>query len=425
MKQKIDLIQSKWMKLDQISFNGGQIDGIPANPRTITPEDYELLKKSLTDNPKMLGLKELHVRKFGDGLVVIDGNMRLKALRELGFDKAPVKIIPDDWSAEDIIEYIIKANTPFGDWDVSMLKEDRDAEKLKEWGVDISEWGDDEMISDTSSSHEGDFDETQVKNDFVEKGDIWLCGDHRLMCGDSTSESDIALLCANNRVDLWITDPPYNTAYTGRTKDALKIENDNMNSEDFYKFLYSAFSAAYSVLKEGSSFYIWFASKEHINFEKALNDVGLKVREELIWVKNSMTLGRQDYQWRHEPCLYGWKEGASHNWYNDRSQTTCLEFNKPTRNGEHPTMKPVELFAYQIGNSSKKGDFILDTFGGSGTTMIACEQIGRKAALMELDPHYCSVIVERFVKEHGSSDDVFLLKDGYKIPYDKVKEDRA
>lgn len=198
-----------------------------------------------------------------------------------------------------------------------------------------------------------------------------------------------------------VTDPPYNVAYEGSTEDKLTIANDNMSSDDFLNFLNSAFSCMHDNLKEGGAFYVWFASREHINFETALNMNNLKVREELIWVKNSMTLGRQDYQWRHEPCLYGWKEGASHYWGSDRSQTTILEFNKPNRNDIHPTMKPVDLFAYQIKNSSKQGDLILDLFGGSGTALIACEQIGRKANIMEFDEKYATAIIDRWEKLTG------------------------
>lgn len=193
-----------------------------------------------------------------------------------------------------------------------------------------------------------------------------------------------------------ITDPPYNVDYTGKTKDALTIENDSMSDKDFRKFLYTAFNAADGVMKEGAVFYIWHADSEGYNFRGACLDNDWQVRECLIWNKSSMVLGRQDYHWKHEPCLYGWKSGAAHKWYNDRSQTTVLNFNKPSRNGEHPTMKPVELFAYQIKNSSKKGDIVLDIFGGSGTTLVACEQLDRICYTMELDPKYCDVIIKRW-----------------------------
>lgn len=231
-------------------------------------------------------------------------------------------------------------------------------------------------------------------------------------------------------MDLWLTDPPYNVAYEGGTKEKLKIANDNMESSEFYQFLLDAFSAVYGILKEGASFYVWFASREHINFESALNAVNLEVRQELIWNKNALVLGRQDYQWKHEPCLYGWKEGAAHYFSGGRKQTTVYEDdldkmkkedlkqmikeifasslpttvideNKPTRNGEHPTMKPLKLIGKLIANSSRKGEAVLDTFGGSGSTMMAAEQLGRRCYMMELDPHYCDVIIARWEKLTG------------------------
>lgn len=249
---------------------------------------------------------------------------------------------------------------------------------------------------------EDDFDEaTEEIEAKVKFGEVWQLGEHRLMCGDSTKEECIKKLMGEEKAEMWLTDPPYNVAYEGKTKEKLKIDNDNMSSNVFRAFLVSAFVGARDVLCEGASFYIWFASREHINFEGALNDVGLFARQELVWAKNVMVLGRQDYQWKHEPCLYGWKEGRSHRWFNDRSQTTILEFNKPSRNGEHPTMKPIPLFAYLIKNSSKEGDLVLDNFGGSGTTLIACEQLNRKCRMMEFDPHYCDVIIARWEKLTG------------------------
>lgn len=201
--------------------------------------------------------------------------------------------------------------------------------------------------------------------------------------------------------DLWLTDPPYNVNYEGGTEDKLTIENDNMSDTEFRAFLVGAYKAADSVLKAGAAFYIWHADSEGENFRGAAKDIGWKVRECLIWNKNALVMGRQDYHWKHEPCLYGWKGGASHNWYSDRKQTTVMEFDKPLRNGEHPTMKPLALFAYQMQNSTKAGDIVLDSFGGSGTTLIVAEQTGRKARLMELDPHYCDVIIARWEKLTG------------------------
>lgn len=198
-----------------------------------------------------------------------------------------------------------------------------------------------------------------------------------------------------------LTDPPYNVAYTGKTKDAMTIQNDHQGADEFYDFLFKVFSAAKDNMKMGAAFYVWYASAEVVNFVSALNASNMEVREELIWHKNSMVLGRQDYQWQHEPCLYGWNEGASHAWYSDRKQTTVMNFDRPTSSKLHPTMKPVPLFDYQVKNSSKPGDAVLDLFGGSGTTMIACEQNDRDAYLMELDPKYADVIIDRWEEFTG------------------------
>lgn len=196
------------------------------------------------------------------------------------------------------------------------------------------------------------------------------------------------------RCDLLLTDPPYNVGYVGQ--DGMTIKNDRQEDDKFYKFLFNAFSAAKDNLKQGASFYIWYSSSEMVNFTNAANNSGLSVRENLIWEKNNIALGRQDYQWKHEPCLYGWVEGGSHSWYSDRKQTTVMHFDKPQRADLHPTMKPVALFDYQIKNSTKSGDVVLDLFGGSGTTIMACEQDGRNACVMEFDPKYVDVIIKRW-----------------------------
>jgi DNA modification methylase len=234
-------------------------------------------------------------------------------------------------------------------------------------------------------------------------GDIWVMGKHRLLCGDSTSMDDLSKLTDGQLVDMWLTDPPYNVAYEGGTKEKLTIQNDSMGDDQFRQFLRDSYTAADSVMKPGAVFYIWHADSEGYNFRGAANDSGWKVRQCLIWKKSSLVMGRQDYHWKHEPCLYGWKEGASHLWAADRKQTTILEFDKPTRNGEHPTMKPVALFEYQLLNNTKGGDVVLDSFGGSGTTLIAAEKNGRVARLMELDPKYCDVIIKRWQDFTGKS----------------------
>ena len=227
-------------------------------------------------------------------------------------------------------------------------------------------------------------------------GNIYQLGRHRLMCGDSTSKADVEKLMNGVKADMLLTDPPYNVDYEGKTKDKLKIENDKMENSNFRQFLIDAFTTADLSMKEGAVFYIWHADSEGYNFRGACFDVGWKVRQCLIWNKNSMVMGRQDYHWKHEPCLYGWKDGASHLWASDRKQTTILEFNRPSKNDLHPTMKPVTLFDYQIKNNTKGGDIVVDLFGGSGTAMMACEQNGRVCYTMELDPKYVDVIIERW-----------------------------
>ena len=231
---------------------------------------------------------------------------------------------------------------------------------------------------------------------FSKPGDVWLCGKHRVMCGDSTSIDAVESLMNGSPADMLLTDPPYNVAYKGKTKDALEIQNDSMSDDGFRQFLRDAYVAADTVLKPGAVFYIWHADSEGYNFRGACKDAGWTVRQCLIWKKQALVMGRQDYHWKHEPCLYGWKDGASHLWAADRKQTTILEFDRPSRNGEHPTMKPVALFEYQMLNNTKGGDIVLDIFGGSGTTMIAAEKNGRVARLMELDPKYVDVIVKRW-----------------------------
>lgn len=234
-------------------------------------------------------------------------------------------------------------------------------------------------------------------------GDLWILGGHRLLCGDATDTTALERLTQNKPADLWLTDPPYNVSYEGKTADALTIKNDSMADADFRQFLHDVYVAANCFLKPGASFYIWHADSEGYNFRGAAHEIGWKVRQCLVWVKSVLVMGRQDYQWKHEPCLYGWTEGASHFWNSDRKQTTVLEFDKPRRNGEHPTMKPVDLFQYLMGNSSKPGETVLDSFGGSGTTLIAAERIDRKARLMELDPRYCDVIVKRWEDFTGNT----------------------
>jgi len=232
------------------------------------------------------------------------------------------------------------------------------------------------------------------------EGDVWLLGRHRLMCGDSTSIDAVEKLMDGVKADQWVTDPPYNVDYEG--SDGQKIKNDAMKDGEFRQFLVDAFSSAFSVMKPGGSFYIWHADLEGYNFRGAVVDCGEKIRSCLIWNKPSIVMGRSDYHWKHEPCLYGWKDGASHLWASDRKQSTVIDFiAKPKHNNLHPTMKPVELIEYQIENNTKGQDVVLDTFGGSGSTLIACEKTARDCRMMELDPKYCDVIIKRWQEFTG------------------------
>jgi site-specific DNA-methyltransferase (adenine-specific) len=299
-----------------------------------------------------------------------------------------------DWDEDKQRQFIIKDNVGFGEWDWDMLANEWDAESLGEWGLDVPQMNETEI-----EAEEDDFDvpEGGIATDIV-LGDLFEIGRHRLLCGDSTQTDTFDKLMQGELADMVITDPPYNVAYEGKTKDALTIQNDSMGNEDFYQFLYDFYTAAATACKKGAAIYVWHASSEVINFGKAMVDAGWLLKQQLIWVKNTMVMGRQDYQWKHEPCLYGWLAGGSHNWYSDRKQTTVIEWDKPQRNGEHPTMKPIGLFAYQIQNSSKAGDIVIDCFGGSGTTMVACEQTNRQARIVEFDPKYCQVIIDRMLK---------------------------
>ena len=335
-----------------------------------------------------------------DGLVV-DGHLRLKAAKKLGLTEIPV-ILADDMTETQIKAFRISVNkmAEMAEWDNEMLA--LEIADLKDAGYDLGLTGfsADELDAMNPEVIEGLTDEDAVPDvpdePKTKLGDIYKLGNHRLMCGDSTSVDAVTKLTRGGGVDMLLTDPPYNVAYEGKTKESLTIQNDSMGDDQFRQFLRDAFVTADTVMKKGAVFYIWHADSEGYNFRGACQDAGWKVRQCLIWKKSSMVMGRQDYHWKHEPCLYGWKEGAGHLWATDRKQTTILEFDKPSRNGEHPTMKPVALFEYQLLNNTKGGDIVLDLFGGSGTTMLAAEKHGRHAMLMELDPKYCDVIISRW-----------------------------
>lgn len=348
---------------------------------------------------------------------IVTGHTRLKAAKKLGMKTVPC-IVADDLTPEQIKAFRLADNkvAEAAEWDMELLNEELDGII----DIDMSDFnfGD---ITDSPSSEdvvEDDGENIELPRETKTRlGDIWVIGRHKLMCGDATSEDVLKRLMGGDKADMYLTDPPYNVAYEGKTEDKLTIQNDSMEDSAFYQFLVDSFVAADSVMNEGAAFYVWHADLEGYNFRGACRAVEWELRECLIWNKNTMVLGRQDYQWKHEPCLYGWKGGAAHNWYSDRKQTTVIDMNKPNRNAEHPTMKPVQLFAYLMENSSKPGDIVLDSFCGSGTTLIACEQMSRAARVLELDPKYCDVIVERYINLVGNSDEVSVERNGKIIKY--------
>lgn len=322
--------------------------------------------------------------------VIIAGHTRYKAAKQLKLKEVPC-IVADDLTEEQIRAFRLADNKvgEIAEWDFDLLNME-----LESISFDMSSFGFNILNEEEKEIEEDEYEVELPTEPKAKYGDIYQLGKHKLMCGDSTKIEDVEKLMNGVKVDLLITDPPYNVNYEGGT--GLKIKNDNMDNDTFRKFLRDAFSTADSVMKEGAVFYIWHADSEGYNFRGACFDNNWKVRQCLIWNKNSMVMGRQDYHWKHEPCLYGWKDGASHLWASDRKQTTILDFDKPTKNAEHPTMKPIKLFDYQIKNNTKKEDIVLDLFGGSGTTLIACEQNGRISYNMELDPKYVDVIIDRW-----------------------------
>lgn len=350
-----------------------------------------------------------------DGMILC-GHGRVMAAQKLHMVEVPTVCL-SHLSETQVKAYILADNKLAlnAGWDNDMLKVELEELKDSDFDLNLTGFSDEELkdilVEDPTEAHEDNFDGEPPEVAKSQLGDIWTMGEHRLMCGDSTSENDVKCLMQGELADLLITDPPYNVSYQGGTKDKLTILNDKQDSDSFRQFLRDAFSAADSVMKPGGVFYIWHADSEGYNFRGALHDVGWTVRECLIWVKNSLVLGRQDYQWGHEPCLYGWKDGT-HLWASDRKQTTVIEMDRPVRNGVHPTMKPVGLFDYQIKNNTRESDVVLDLFGGSGTTLIACEQNGRKSRLMELDPKYVDVIVNRWQELTGKE---AVRQDGIKF----------
>ena len=390
------------------------------NPRRLTAEKKEKLRASL----EKFNLAEIPAINTDN--VVIAGHQRIVVLLELGRGEEVIDVrVPNrPLTEEEFKEYNIRSNVSIGEWDLDILNEVFQDIDLLELGLNIDEIAlpEDTLPEALRNEKEEDFDPEVPVQPLSVEGDVFEFRSiqkqliHRLVCGDSTAAETYDKLLMGESFNLVVTDPPYNINYEGGTKDRMKILNDNMESDDFYSFLLQFYSRCFENSLPGSPIYVFHADTEGMNFRKAFTDSGYKLAQCLIWVKNSIVLGRQDYQWKHEPCLlgekpdvpleeaehdpilYGWKEGAAHKWYSDRKQSTILEFARPSRSKEHPTMKPIDMIIYLIKNSSKQRDIVGDSFSGSGTTLIACEQSWRNARVIELDPRFVDVNVRRWVK---------------------------
>jgi site-specific DNA-methyltransferase (adenine-specific) len=406
------------MKTEQVNIS--EVKPNPNNPRIIKDDKFAKLVQSIKDFPKMLEIRPIVVNA---DMIVLGGNMRLKACKEAGLKKVHI-IKAEDLTEEQQREFIIKDNVSGGEWDWDDLANNWDVDELQDWGLDIPGFVNEEIIPEVE---EDDFDvpEGGIETDIV-SGDLFEIGQHKLLCGSSTETDTWQRLFEKELCDMVMTDPPYNVNYEGGT--GLKIMNDQMTNDSFYQFLYDFYTALGSYTKPGGAWYVWHSDSEGANFRQAYKDSGLLLKQCLIWVKNALVMGRQDYHWKHEPCLYGWKEGAAHYFTDDRTKTTVIEdvvdyrklnkkklldlvkemtsdkqkttiihCDKPSKNDVHPTMKPIKLLAPLIENSSKIGELVADGFLGSGSTMVAAHQLKRRCYGIELDPKYCQVIVKRMI----------------------------
>ena len=392
------------------------------NARTHSAEQILKLRSSLREfgfvNPIIID------REFN----VIAGHGRLMAAKEEGIEEVPCVFV-DYLTDAQKKAYILADNRMAMDagWDEELLK--IEMEELQNLGYDLEFTGFDEKELadlfgvDDKEVKEDEFDLTAAleKASFVERGDVWFVGKHKLMCGDATSSEDVAKLMEDKKANLILTDPPYNVAF--KSSDGLTIQNDSMDNNDFYEFLYLSFKNMADHLENGGAACVFHADTEGLNFRKAFIDAGFHLAGCCIWVKDSLVLGRSDYQWQHEPVLYGFLQNGKHPWYSDRKQTTIWNFDKPKKNSNHPTSKPLDLLAYPINNSTQANAIVIDTFGGSGSTLMACEQMNRICYTMELDEKYASVILRRYVEDTNDSENVYVIRDGVKILYkDLVKE---
>lgn len=390
------------------------------NARTHSKEQINKLRASIREfgfiNPVIID------RDYN----VIAGHGRIMASKEEGIDKVPCVFV-DYLTDAQKKAYILVDNRMAldADWDEELLKVEIESLQGADFDLNLTGFDEAELMDifgddNQSRAKDDDFDLTAAleKASFVEKGDVWTVGRHRLMCGDATSSEDVSTLMGNTKANLILTDPPYGVSF--KSSSGLTIQNDSMKNEEFYNFLLASFKCMAEHLENGGSAYVFHADTEGLNFRKAFIDAGFHLAGCCIWVKDSLVLGRSDYQWQHEPVLYGFMQNGKHKWYSDRKQTTIWNFDKPKRNANHPTSKPLDLLSYPIGNSTQENGVVIDTFGGSGSTMMACEQMNRICYMMELDEKYASVILRRYVENTNNAEGVFVERNGRKIPYTEL-----
>ena len=387
------------------------------NARTHSPEQVMKLRSSLREfgfiNPIIID------RDYG----IIAGHGRLLAAKEEGITEVPCVFV-DYLTEAQKKAYILADNRMAMDagWDEELLRVEIEALQGEAFDVSLTGFDEKELADlfkngSDSDAEDDDYDLSAAleKAAFVERGDIWTVGRHRLMCGDATSAEDVAALMDGRKANLILTDPPYGSSF--KSSSGLTIQNDSMKDEEFYHFLLDSFKNMADHLEKGGAAYVFHADTEGLNFRRAFIDAGFHLAGCCIWVKDSLVLGRSDYQWQHEPVLYGFMQNGKHPWYSDRKQTTIWSFAKPKRNANHPTSKPLDLLGYPIGNSTQENAIVIDTFGGSGSTLMACEQMNRTCCTMELDEKYASVILRRYVDDTGDADGVYVIRDGKKLPY--------
>ena len=393
------------------------------NARTHSPEQLTKLRSSLREfgfiNPIIID------RDYN----IIAGHGRVLAAKEEGIMEVPCVFV-DYLTEAQKKAYILADNRMALDagWDEELLRIEIESLQGEDFDVSLTGFEEQELadlfaIEGDKAAKDDDFDLSAAleKASFVERGDLWSVGRHRLVCGDATQAEDVERLMDGKKANLIVTDPPYGVSF--KSSDGLTIQNDSMKDEEFYTFLLTAFQCMAEHLENGASAYVFHADTEGLNFRKAFIDAGFHLAGVCIWVKNSLVLGRSDYQWQHEPVLFGWKKGGKHSWYSDRKQTTIWNYDKPKRNKNHPTSKPLDLLGYPICNSSQENAIILDTFGGSGSTLMACEQLNRICHMMELDEKYASVILRRYVEDTGDKENVYVIRGDEQIPYSAlVKE---